>query len=110
MHSNFRILPTPRSTCTACSYHCWQFGPSGRCAAIPQADSPEQAAFACGNLRSCVASFPVREQSGMLWVWMDPRPGSAAARQQRPLPLPADLVAAEQPGRASKQRVMLGGW
>lgn len=46
----------------------------------------------------------------MLWVWMDPHPGSAAARQQRPLPLPAELAAAEQPGGASKPRVMLGGW
>lgn len=93
------------------SYHGWQFGPGGRCAAIPQADSPQQAAFACGNLRSCVAAYPVREQDGMLWVWMDPYPASAPTRQRRPLPMPAELAAAEAAaGGAPKPSVMLGSW
>lgn len=115
---NTAALPSKTRICTVCllltshlgSYHGWQFGPGGRCAAIPQADSPEQAAFACGNRRSCVASFPVQEQAGMLWVWMDASPASAAIRQLFPLPLPTELAAAEATEGAAKLSTMLGGW
>jgi pheophorbide a oxygenase len=79
----------PRSGNLQCSYHGWEFGPDGRCAAVPQADSPQQAAAALSSPRSCVAAYPVRQAAGLLWVWMDAASSVAAA--SRPLPLPAEL-------------------
>lgn len=75
---------------------------------LPQADSPEQAASACSSPRSCVASFPVREEHGMLWVWPGSCPASAARSSQRPLPLPGELEAPTPGG--SPRGALLGGW
>ncbi|EFN58973.1 hypothetical protein CHLNCDRAFT_137587 [Chlorella variabilis] len=99
----------PASGNLQCSYHGWQFGGDGRCASIPQADSPQQEATACGSQRSCVAAFPVRQEQGMLWVWMEAGPGAAAASQLRPLPLPAELLSSGGDG-ATPAGSLLGGW
>ncbi len=45
-----------------CSYHGWQFGGDGRCAALPQADSERQLDVARTSSRSCVAAYPARVQ------------------------------------------------
>ncbi|MEL7037666.1 MAG: Rieske 2Fe-2S domain-containing protein [Cyanobacteria bacterium J06592_8] len=49
-----------------CLYHGWQFGQKGECLHIPQllegATIPE---------RASVASFPVKEHQGVIWVWAD---------------------------------------
>jgi phenylpropionate dioxygenase-like ring-hydroxylating dioxygenase large terminal subunit len=49
-----------------CGYHGWIFDPDGVCRAIPglvgEATHPAR----------CVTSFPVREQQGVVWVWMAP--------------------------------------
>lgn len=80
----------PGSGNLQCSYHGWQFGPDGRCAAVPQADSQQAAAAALHSPRSCVAAYPVRQVCGLLWVWMDP--ASPDAAHGRPLPLPPELL------------------
>lgn len=58
------------SACTSCSiqcaYHGWEFDSTGKCTNVPQypSSSPKKA--------QSVPSFPVREESGMIWVWADP--------------------------------------
>ncbi|KAI3433934.1 hypothetical protein D9Q98_003736 [Chlorella vulgaris] len=91
-----------------CSYHGWQFGPDGHCTAIPQADSPQQEVAACGSQRSCVTAFPVRQEQGMLWVWMDP--ASAAIAQLTQLPLPPELLAGRSAGGGGPAGTLLGDW
>ena len=52
-----------------CAYHGWQFDSSGSCQRIPQVDD---ALFrkAVENPLSCVASYPVMVEKGMLWSWL----------------------------------------
>lgn len=49
-----------------CGYHGWSFTEHGACTSIPglnaEASSPAR----------CVPSFPIREQQGFVWIWMDP--------------------------------------
>ncbi|MBC7894924.1 MAG: aromatic ring-hydroxylating dioxygenase subunit alpha [Cytophagaceae bacterium] len=47
-----------------CAYHGWLYDASGRCVEVPSQGSCELAAT-CG-----VRRFPVREQHGLVWVWM----------------------------------------
>ncbi|KIY93998.1 pheophorbide a oxygenase [Monoraphidium neglectum] len=61
-----------------CSYHGWQFDGSGTCTAIPQIRDPRAKASAMGSKRSCVTSYPVKEEQGLLWVWADPASKEAA--------------------------------
>ncbi|GAB4813222.1 hypothetical protein N2152v2_000268 [Parachlorella kessleri] len=74
-----------------CSYHGWQFGGDGRCAALPQADSERQLDVARTSSRSCVAAYPARVQQGLLWVWMDASPKAAAESAERAVALPSEL-------------------
>jgi len=49
-----------------CGYHGWKFDAAGHCRAIPGlVGEPDQPA-------RCVTPFPVREQQGFVWLWMDP--------------------------------------
>ncbi|MEZ4319501.1 MAG: aromatic ring-hydroxylating dioxygenase subunit alpha [Myxococcota bacterium] len=50
-----------------CGYHGWQFDAGGECRGIPGLVGEPQ------SPARCVTSFPVREQQGFVWVWMDPR-------------------------------------
>lgn len=49
-----------------CGYHGWKFTEDGSCTEVPglvgEANNPAR----------CATSFPIREQQGVLWVWMDP--------------------------------------
>lgn len=49
-----------------CPYHGWRFRPDGVCAAIPSL--VEDQAFDTDRIR--VRSYPVREQQGLVFVWM----------------------------------------
>eukprot|EP00879_Flechtneria_rotunda_P013512 GHRR01014109.1.p1 GENE.GHRR01014109.1~~GHRR01014109.1.p1 ORF type:complete len:485 (+),score=156.42 GHRR01014109.1:529-1983(+) len=62
-----------------CSYHGWQFDAQGSCTKIPQIGDAKAAATACSNNRSCVASYPVKELGGLLWVWPDTHSAALAA-------------------------------
>jgi len=58
-----------------CPYHGWRFGPDGKCDDIPYYDKIPKAA--------CVKSWPVVEQTGVIFVWHDPENG------EPDFPLPA---------------------
>lgn len=47
----------------------WRFGGDGRCTRIPQSVDAKAEATACASSRSCVKSYPVREEAGILFVW-----------------------------------------
>lgn len=49
-----------------CGYHGWTFDRAGACRDVPGLIGPAE------NPARCVTSFPVREQQGHVWVWMDP--------------------------------------
>jgi phenylpropionate dioxygenase-like ring-hydroxylating dioxygenase large terminal subunit len=49
-----------------CPYHGWRFKADGVCALIPSTVSGQT--IEAGNIR--VKSYPVREQDGLIWVWM----------------------------------------
>jgi len=48
-----------------CPYHGWTYDAEGRCVAVP-AEGPEATPFRAARLET----FPVREQHGLVWVWM----------------------------------------
>ncbi len=51
--------------CVVCPYHGWTYNPDGQCVNIPS-EGPEQ--HRIPNKK--VQSFPVKEQYGLIWVWM----------------------------------------
>jgi phenylpropionate dioxygenase-like ring-hydroxylating dioxygenase large terminal subunit len=53
-----------------CAYHGWTFNGSGTCTNIPQADANNKES-SLTNLKSCVLSYPTREEQGLLWVWAE---------------------------------------
>ena len=53
-----------------CSYHGWRFRPEGTCAAIPSLVDGQD----IDPSRIRVRSYPVREQDGLIWIFM-PAPG-----------------------------------
>ncbi|HXB51662.1 MAG TPA: Rieske (2Fe-2S) protein, partial [Rhizomicrobium sp.] len=55
-----------------CPYHGWRFKKDGACSKIPSLTGHED--LEEENIR--VRSYPVREQDGLLWVYMAARPGS----------------------------------
>lgn len=76
----------------SCSYHGWRFNGLGRCSVVPQADSARQEEVVQSSSRACVASYPVRLQQKLLWVWMDPSPGAAHESAARPVALSTELL------------------
>jgi len=60
-----------------CAYHGWVYDADGRCVAVPSEGE-------CTPSVECrVQSFPVREQHGLVWVWMG---DGAPARDPFPMP------------------------
>ena len=55
-----------------CPYHGWRFKKDGRCSKIPSLTGHED--LEEDNIR--VRSYPVREQDGLIWVYMAARPGA----------------------------------
>ncbi len=50
-----------------CPYHGWRFDGSGTCTAVPGLLSSPTAAPS-----RCADAYPVREQDGLVWIWMAP--------------------------------------
>jgi len=60
-----------------CAYHAWTFNGNGECTKIPQSKTPDQSGLSSLNSKTCVQSFPVQVQQGLIWVWGEKgRPGS----------------------------------
>jgi phenylpropionate dioxygenase-like ring-hydroxylating dioxygenase large terminal subunit len=78
-----RILPNET---VECPYHGWRFRQNGSCAKIPSLTGHES--LETDKIR--VRSYPVREQDGLLWVYMATKPGampkSEPPRIQSPSP------------------------
>jgi phenylpropionate dioxygenase-like ring-hydroxylating dioxygenase large terminal subunit len=55
-----------------CPYHGWRFRANGSCAKIPSLTGHET--LEADKIR--VRSYPVREQDGLIWVYMAARPGT----------------------------------
>ncbi len=51
-----------------CPFHGWRFDGSGRCVLVPSQPPDHKI-----SSRACVQSFPLREESGFLWIWMGAR-------------------------------------
>ncbi len=64
-----------------CPYHGWRFRGDGACSAIPSLVEGQD--LDPGRIR--VRSYPVREQDGLIWVYMAAQPG-AAPKSQPPRP------------------------
>lgn len=54
-----------------CGYHGFTYDPDGRCVEVPSQENVPQSA--------CVRTFPVREQSPLVWIWLG-NPGAAVLR------------------------------
>eukprot|EP00977_Amphora_coffeiformis_P000887 scaffold190_cov171-Amphora_coffeaeformis.AAC.12 len=52
-----------------CAYHGWQFDSSGKCQRIPQLED-ELFQKAVESPLSCVASYPIIVEKGLLWSWL----------------------------------------
>lgn len=52
-----------------CAYHGWCFNGLGNCQKIPQIQDASAEATALKSQRSCVKSFPVTVQCGLVWIW-----------------------------------------
>jgi phenylpropionate dioxygenase-like ring-hydroxylating dioxygenase large terminal subunit len=57
----------------ACPYHGWRFDREGRCVRIPSQQQPGNVAGAAR-----VDAYPVREQDGLIWVFLGDEPENAA--------------------------------
>lgn len=70
-----------------CAYHGWEFGGSGACSKIPQADpdADQSEATARRSTRACATALPSQEAQGMIWVWPDTSDkGLAASKVVKP--------------------------
>ena len=70
-----------------CAYHGWEFGGSGACSKIPQADpdADQSEAVALRSKRACATALPTQEAQGMIWVWPDTsEEGLVAAKVVKP--------------------------
>jgi len=70
-----------------CAYHGWEFGGSGACSKIPQADpdADSSEAAAMRSRRACATALPTQEAQGMIWVWPDTsEEGLEAAKVVKP--------------------------
>ena len=64
-----------------CPYHGWRFKQDGQCSKIPSLTGHEDLKAESIKVRA----YPVREQDGLIWVYMAARPGSEP-RNQPPRP------------------------
>jgi phenylpropionate dioxygenase-like ring-hydroxylating dioxygenase large terminal subunit len=85
-----------------CPYHGWQFRPDGVCAAIPSlVDGQEM-----DPTRIRVRSYPLREQDGLLWVYMSALGRESAAPRGEPPRVP--MKNARAPGFVERQMFPCG--
>src|SRR3954462_1868364 len=55
-----------------CPYHGWRFKPGGQCSKIPSLTGHEDLKAESIKVRA----YPVREQDGLIWVYVAAKPGS----------------------------------
>ncbi len=65
--------------CLACPYHGWTYDASGQNVHVPS-EGPQHT----GLPQLKLETFPVREQDGLIWVWM----GGDVAPDKEPFPMP----------------------
>jgi len=63
-----------------CAYHGWRFRPDGACAEIPSLLGGEDVEPS----RIRVRSYPLREQNGLIWVYMPSSPNAAIPKGEPP--------------------------
>lgn len=85
-----------------CSYHGWQFDNNGSCTSIPQTETTEQGALAMKSPRSCVASYPVKVEQGLLWAWLQSGPDAIHESNSCGVALPTEL--------RSQSGLLAGDW
>jgi phenylpropionate dioxygenase-like ring-hydroxylating dioxygenase large terminal subunit len=64
-----------------------------------QAIDEKAKATACSSSRSCVTSYPVREQYGLIWVWPSAGPAAQAEAAAAALPLSRGVLKAAEAGQ-----------
>jgi len=80
-----------------CPYHGWQFRPDGVCAAIPSLVEDQD----LDSTRIRVRSYPLRDQDGLIWVYM-PAPGHESA-EPRSEPPRVPMRGVRAPGFVERQ-------
>lgn len=77
-----------------------------------QALDDKAKATACSSSRSCVTSYPVREQYGLIWVWPSAGPAAQAEAAAAALPLSKGVVKAAEGGQYLRwyRRELAYGW
>jgi phenylpropionate dioxygenase-like ring-hydroxylating dioxygenase large terminal subunit len=66
--------------CIGCPYHGWTYDRTGRCVSVPS----EGREGAPPREERRLETFPVREQDGLVWVWLEP----SVAPDKDPFPMP----------------------
>lgn len=61
-----KFIDTDNQPTVQCPYHGWRFGTDGVCKHIPSLYEGQD----MDPTRISVASYPLREQQGVLWIWM----------------------------------------
>lgn len=75
------------ASCTLqCAYHGWEFQGDGKCTKVPQQSTSSSVSIDERKVSS-VPSYPVREDSGMLWVWSNPDETTWNLANSIPLPI-----------------------
>ncbi len=72
--------------CLACPYHGWTYNSAGQCVHVPS-EGPQSTGARDPKLQVSelkLESFPVREQDGLVWVWM----GGDVAPDKEPFRMP----------------------
>jgi phenylpropionate dioxygenase-like ring-hydroxylating dioxygenase large terminal subunit len=92
-----RILP---DSSVECPYHGWRFKKDGACSNIPSLTGHED--IKAENIR--VRSYPVREQDGLIWVYMAAKPGAAPKSEPPRLPLETGSIGQENSGANTLSR------
>lgn len=63
-----------------CAYHGWAFDETGACIKIPQLpDEGKMITKGSQKKRACVTSYPVKEEAGLLWVFLGTRVDSTSS-------------------------------
>lgn len=65
--------------CIGCPYHGWTYDSAGKLVHVPSAGPEDR-----GSADRRLETFPVREQDGLIWVWM----GGDFAPDKDPFPMP----------------------
>src|SRR5438445_1828434 len=99
-----RIMPEGS---VECPYHGWRFKRDGQCSKIPSLTGEESLDIEKIKVRS----YPVREQDGLIWVYMAAKPGGVPTSEPpRPSRSIGQASEAEPVGRATIEKVHPMRW